>query len=320
MLGKVTTICGGPVVSSLENAGKVTGRHLQPWLRAAVTRGPEHFNRYLASAYRILLHPQPEPSTMHARSGPIIIATIAALCFPYYHLNMVGRPAAVSYFDTRKSFTAVKDGPLAAPVDDQGQKQRKKRRRLFNLVHPLNAKHRTDKPAYFATANSLDLPGNVRLEVSRKSVVLRRTEFRALLSPNRTASSTELFDEEKARELFCRTKSKIAGGAFTWTRGSDGKEVAREENGNGNGNGHGKGCGKGRNSKSLAVSAPVARETRDTLVALWVLRLWHGIAEDGNFTRKSLEDMTRAEPAVYGDTTLAKRTATAGVLAAGASC
>ncbi|KAF7556146.1 hypothetical protein G7Z17_g1643 [Cylindrodendrum hubeiense] len=168
---------------------------------------------------------------------------------------------------------------------------------LFYLAHPVNAEYRKDTPAYFITAASPQMVGNIVFETSKS--VIQKTEFKALLSANRTASDKPLFDE-KAEPLF-NIKPKWKGGGHKWT-GPDGTQVALEE-------------GKGAEHK-LAITAPMEREMRDALVAMWVLRLWHDTAETRQAKREVLESMTPIS--AYSDMKLAKRAGALSGIAGGA--
>jgi hypothetical protein len=195
---------------------------------------------------------------------------------PVYHLSR--NMDTLTHKDTSIYFECIEYNEAPGRKNEEVESiesaaaDQKKRQRLYCLVHPLNAKYRTDIPAYYMTSHSADLPGNVRLESSKKHPLLRKKEFKALLSVSKTATSPELFDDEKAQHLLFEVKPRMLGGGFMWTD-SDGKEVARED-------------GKSGGERSLAVAAPMSREKRDALVALWVLRLWHDIAKERHFTRE----------------------------------
>ncbi|KAM5344328.1 hypothetical protein ACJ41O_012865 [Fusarium nematophilum] len=169
---------------------------------------------------------------------------------------------------------------------------------LFYLAHPVNAQYRKDLPAYYITSVSAEMPGNIHLEVSK--TLLQKTEFKAMLSANKTSADDVLFDEQTQQTLFS-IKPKWAGGQHQWTD-SDGHKVAYEG-------------GKGDEHK-LVILAPLKRQTRDALVALWALRLWHDTAESKAAKREELENLTApTTPSAYPDMKMAKRTGALGAAA-----
>ena len=142
-------------------------------------------------------------------------------------------------------------------------------RHLFHLVHPINAGYRTDIPAYYITSISPGMIGNIQLEMSKSR--LQKTEFRALLSPNKSASDKSLFNEKAHQRLLFSIKPKWIGNGYRWTD-SNGGEVAFEVRQNG--------------EHKLVIKAHMQRKTRDALVAIWALRLWHDTAESRQAKRE----------------------------------
>lgn len=120
--------------------------------------------------------------------------------------------------------------------------------------------------------------GNIHFETTKQSQ-FQKPEFKALLSPNKSASSSPLFffsdgetENQQCRLLFnIKPKAKWKGGRsrYIWAD-ADGREVAVEE------------------VKKLVVTVPMKREMRDVLVALWVLRLWFDTAESRQARREGM--------------------------------
>lgn len=166
-----------------------------------------------------------------------------------YHLSR-----SVLFFSSKQDssvlFEQVKhEAPEKAMSIEESTCQRT--RRLLHLVHPINASYRTDLPAYYITSISPGMLGNIQLETSKSR--LRKTEFKALLSSNKTASSKSLFDEKSHQQLLFSVKSKWVGARYKWTN-SNGDEVAFEDVKDG--------------QHKLVVTAPLQRVMRDTLIAL----------------------------------------------------
>lgn len=151
---------------------------------------------------------------------------------------------------------------------------------LFYLVHPVNAQYRTDLPAYYITSASPDMVGNVKFQASKS--LLQKVEFKAILSAGKTSSSDELFDQDNQETLF-EVKPKWKGGQYQWTD-SAGKKIAHEE-------------GKGQHK--LVISVPIPQQTKNALVALWALKIWHDTLEtraakrEGKLQCAILNDSTR---------------------------
>ena len=153
------------------------------------------------------------------------------------------------------------EAPEKATNTEKSSGQRTQR--LFHLVHPLNASYRTDIPAYYITSISPGVLGNIQFETTKSR--LQKTEFKAMSSPNKTASNKSLFDEKAQQQLLFTVKPKWVGARYKWTN-SNGGEVAFEDR-------------KKDGQHKLVVTTPLPRGMRDALVALWALRLWHDTAE-----------------------------------------
>lgn len=158
------------------------------------------------------------------------------------------------------------EGPEKAP-STESIKQRN--RRLFHLVHPADADYRTDVPAYYITSMSRGMIGNIQFETSKPR--FQKTEFRALLSANKSSSDHSLFDEKAQQQLLFSVKPKWVGGRYKWID-SDSREIAFEDRKDG--------------QHKLVVTAHMRREMRDALVVMWALRLWHDTAESRQAKRK----------------------------------
>lgn len=173
---------------------------------------------------------------------------------------------------------------------------------LFYLVHPLNADFRNDIPPYYITSAAAGMVGNICLESTKSP--LAATEFRALLSPDRSALDSELFDGKDAQKLMFTAKAAWKRNNLKW-KDAAGREVAQED-------------GKGKDGEArLVVTASMSPELRDALAATWALRLWHDTAESKQVKRERLERMIPTE-SVYSNTKLGKRMGALGSLAGAA--
>lgn len=220
-------------------------------------------NRVEASTEEIL-----EPVVL-LLAGESILMEGQAPPTPLYQLSR-----SVTSFSSKQSSSAIFERvevekhqrPEKAPNSESTTKQQRNRR-LFHLVHPVNARYRTDVPAYYMTSISPSgMIGNVQFETS-KPRRFQKTEFKALLSANKSSSDRVLFHEMlQQQQLLFSVKSKTwrGGGRYQWTD-ANGGEIAIENNKNG--------------QHKLVVTAYMTEKMRDALVALWALRLWHDAAE-----------------------------------------
>ncbi|KAK3331397.1 hypothetical protein B0H66DRAFT_546462 [Apodospora peruviana] len=223
----------------------------------------------------------------------------------FIYQTQKGRPVAVYHIDrTLDSLTHTdsaihfdrvgKDNDSTALFD----KEVNRRTRLFNLVHPVNAAYRKDEipGSYYMTASSSNVrpsPGNWALETPPRSTLgLGGGKFEFYWSAGSTESSSPLFnwDDTTARPLFTATSKPVlslgrGGGCVLWH--SFGKEIAREEK-EALTLEEGSAATTGNNNVPCYKMTITLqnREWVDTLVALWVLRLWHDIAEDSGFKRR----------------------------------
>ena len=137
-----------------------------------------------------------------------------------------------------------------------------RRHGLFYLVHPANARYRTDVHPYYMTAQKPGMLGNVRLETTQSR--LQRTEFKALLSPGRSAADDTLFDANDGESVLFSAKTKWMGGRCNWTD-AKGMELAFED-------------GKSKKPR-LVITAAMETDLRDALVGVWCLKVWRDAAE-----------------------------------------
>ncbi|KAI1079650.1 hypothetical protein F5B20DRAFT_543067 [Whalleya microplaca] len=182
---------------------------------------------------------------------------------------------------------------------------KQRNRHLFYLAHPAEAHRRAELGAsYYITSVSRQTVGNVKLEKPTKSLPFQKPEFRALLSENRSAWDSPLFDKDTETLLF-DARPRWKRGRYEWLD-SSGKVVAFEDD-----------AKDGR--CKLVVTIPLQRESRDALVALWCLRLWHDSAQS-----KGPETVYGVDPDIaymtHIDTTMMKRTAALASVGAGAGC
>ncbi|KAF4967440.1 hypothetical protein FSARC_5013 [Fusarium sarcochroum] len=180
------------------------------------------------------------------------------------------------------------------PSESESSSSRKRKRRsqdLFYLVHPAHAKYRNDLPAYYITAASPRTLGNIQFDISK--TVLQKPEFKAMLNADKSAADVLLFNHETQQTLF-EIKPKWKGGHYQWID-ADGQKIAYES-------------GKGDEYK-LVIQVPLQQQVKDAMVALWVLRLWHDLAE-------KLEELAGPiEPSSYPSTKTLKGVAAGGALA-----
>jgi hypothetical protein len=143
------------------------------------------------------------------------------------------------------------------------------KQQLFYLAHPTNAQYRTDIPAkYYVTSVVPEMVGNIRLEVSKAR--FQKASFKAILSPKKTAADELLFDEGAQHLLFDIQPNWKGSDCYKWTNFTA-KQVAIEE--------------KEDDRYKLSVTS-MSQELRDALVATWLLRLWHDMAESRQAKRE----------------------------------
>lgn len=201
-------------------------------------------------------------------AGQSIISETAAST-PLYQIDrgVTSTPPA----DSTVRFERVEHG---LPDNDQSKSpdsSQKQKQHLFYLVHPVGAQYRTDLPAHYYITSALPgMIGNIRFETSKAR--LQKTEFRAFLSPKRSARDQPLFDNDKTRQqlLFNATPKWKGCESYTWAD-AGGRKVAYEDGGG---------------QHKLVITMPISMELRDALVALWILRLWHDTAETSQAKRE----------------------------------
>jgi hypothetical protein len=195
----------------------------------------------------------------------------AATSTPLYQLNSDIR--SISNKDSCVTVERVGHGVPELDIDIEGVTAgTPQNRRLFNLVHPVNAQYRTDIPArYYITSAVPEMVGNIRFETSEAR--LRRVSFKAMLSAKKTSSNKPLFDEGTQQLLLfdIHPNWKAGRNFYKWSD-SNGRQVAVDENVDGR-------C-------KLSITRIMPQELRDALVATWLLRLWHDTAESKQAKRE----------------------------------
>jgi len=232
-------------------------------------------------------------------------------------------------------------GPDNIPTPPSISDQKHQHTTLYNLVHPCNAKYRTDIPAdYYMTSCSPAAPesalGNIKFLANSskmaKYLPLHKATHTALLYPSSSWLSVPLFPQASTAEsagsnmeregdgmqgLFT-VKTRRSGAEWEWAgRSTESKIVAREER-------MIPVDGEVLLARKLAIlpGNDMTQETLDALVGLWVLRLWWTIAEEKEFQKEALVEMTPPSAVSYGGMTkMMKRTgALGGFAAAGGAC
>ncbi|KAJ5355991.1 hypothetical protein N7517_010600 [Penicillium concentricum] len=211
-------------------------------------------------------------------SGQTVIAE-AATSAPLYQINSDIR--SISNKDSSVAFERVEND--VSEIEESVTSGTLRKRHLFYLAHPANARYRTDIPArYYITSAVSEMVGNIRLEISEAR--LQKTSFKAMLSAKKTASDNPLFHEgTKQLRLFdIQPNWKVGRNCYKWSD-SNGRQVAIEE--------------KEDDRYKLSVTTSMSQELRDALVATWLLRLWHDTAESKQAKREFFESM--ASPEAY---------------------
>ncbi|TKX24024.1 hypothetical protein C1H76_3962 [Elsinoe australis] len=180
-----------------------------------------------------------------------------------------------------------------APLKQQNQL-------LFYLAHDADVQDGSS-PAYYITSATADMLGNISLESTKSK--LGKSDFKCLLSVDKTAKDAQLFDPHP-QSLF-EVKSKMIGGRYSWTN-SGGEQIAYEEAKN--------------DQHKLVVTASLEEAKRDALVATWCLRLWHDTAESRLAKREAMERWTSSEGLNgYQGMKMAKRVGAMGAVGGGAA-
>ncbi|RGP67550.1 hypothetical protein FSPOR_5737 [Fusarium sporotrichioides] len=197
-----------------------------------------------------------EPGTL-VFSGQLITSEDAPST-PIYQLNRelackVQRNMAIILESVQ--FTETK-----SPENNMTRK-RKTTQDLYYLVHLRNKPSQGDVPIYYMTAASPGTLGNIQLDVS--STEHQKEEFRAMLNADKSAADILLFNRDTQQLLF-DIKPKWQGGQYQWID-VNGLKVASES--------------WTSEKQKLHIEVPLGQQKKDALVALWILRLWHGIAE-----------------------------------------
>ncbi|KAI1777282.1 hypothetical protein F4818DRAFT_409834 [Hypoxylon cercidicola] len=232
-----------------------------------------------------------EPATLMLNGHSVVSG--ATVETPLYETNSI--VTSIPQKGTSVAFGRV-EHELSPKVEDAAS-AKLQNQQLFYLAHPADAQFQTDTPAYYLTSVSPEMPGNISLEASVSR--FQKPQFKALLSSGKTWSDSPLFDTNP--KLLFEVKPKWMSARYTWTDFS-GKQVAYED--------------RKDDQHRLVITASMTRQMRDTLVALWCLRLWHDTAESSQAKRDSMERMTDPESLRgYRGSQLAKRVGAASSLA-----
>ncbi|KAK4446803.1 hypothetical protein QBC34DRAFT_410870 [Podospora aff. communis PSN243] len=267
--------------------------------------------------------------TTYALSGENITTTSSPN--PLYHLS---HPlSSLTHRTTSIQFSRIPnphptDAPSLSPtVDLEPLSPAKPALPLYNLIHPSNAQYRTDIPSpFYLTATSppstpTPALGNIKFPPSfapslKKKYLLpfHKPSFTAFLNPGSSSTTAPLFPSEseggKVKVLFTAKPSRI-GRSWEWLDG-EGRVVAREEG------------EKDGQEATLVVfrREDMKDEEVEALLALWVLRLWWGVAEEREFQKEALMELT--PPEAIGNMRMSKMNKRVGALggfaAAGGAC
>lgn len=203
-------------------------------------------------------------------SGQSVCAD-SATSIPLYQLNSDIR--STSNKDSSVAFERVEqDIPDSETEIESVTPGTRHKRHLFYLAHPVNAQYRTDIPAkYYITSAVPETVGNIRLESSEAR--FQKTSFKAMLSAKKTASDRPLFYEGTQQLLLfdIQPNWKVGRTCYKWSD-SNGRQVAVEE--------------KEDDRYKLSVTSSMSQDSRDALVATWLLRLWHDTAESKQAKRE----------------------------------
>ena len=210
-----------------------------------------------------------EPAVLFL-SGQSVLAE-SATSTPLYHLNSDIR--SISNKDSSVTFERVEhDVSKLENETEHKTADTTRKRHLFYLAHPMNAQYRNDIPAkYYITSAVPETVGNIRLKTSEAR--FQKTSFKALLSANKTASDKPLFNEGTQQLLLfdIQPNWKVGHNCYKWSD-SNGRQLAIEE--------------KADDRYRLSVTSSMSQESRDALVATWLLRLWHDTAESRQAKRE----------------------------------
>lgn len=174
---------------------------------------------------------------------------------PLYSLShsIFAIPQATSSIQFERVEGAFSQAKSSVSVKEGGEQ-------LFYMVHPENAQYRTDTPGYYLTSVSAEMMGNIILDKTESK--LQRSEFKALLNPGTNCKNNPLFSVHT--QVLLSAKASWKSGRYKWTD-SLGQEVASEDT--------------KEHKHRLNIKSSLERHMRDALVALWILRLWHDVAE-----------------------------------------
>ncbi|GKU07577.1 hypothetical protein FLAG1_08313 [Fusarium langsethiae] len=207
-----------------------------------------------------------EPGTL-VFSGQLITSEDAPST-PIYQLNR--ELACKVQRNMAMIFESVQFTETTNPENNMTRK-RKTTQDLYYLVHLRNKPSQDDVPIYYMTAASPGTMGNIQLDVS--STEHQKEELRAMLNADKSAADILLFNRDTQQLLF-DIKPKWQGGQYQWID-VNGLKVASES--------------WTSEKQKLHIEVPLGQQKKDALVALWILRLWHGIVE-GRVTEREVEE------------------------------
>ncbi|KAF4993088.1 hypothetical protein FGRMN_6703 [Fusarium graminum] len=194
---------------------------------------------------------------------------------PLYHLSQ--EPARIVHRNLSIIFEKVE---FVETSDPQGKVPRLRRQTedLYYLVHPRKGNFRDDMPRYYITAAAPETLGNVQFYISK--AVSGDIEFRAMLNPDKSAADIKLFDCDTQKFLF-DIKPKEKGDHYEWVD-ADGRMVAYES--------------EESDQHKLVIQIPLQQQMQDVMVALWILRIWHDIAESREVSQQCKSSNGLGEP------------------------
>jgi hypothetical protein len=256
--------------------------------------------------------------TVYALYGDLIGAE-ATPSAPLYHLSK--SLASLTHKDTSLHISRITTNDAEADISDPKDNP-PKRTPLYTLVHPTNAQYRTDIPApyYMTSTSTLPTLGNIKLDASfapslTKKYLLpfHKPTFTAHLHPASTSSSSPLFPKsDTSLQALFTIKPSRAGRICEWLDASGKQVIAREEAPD----------KKQQLPPRLTIRQDLAPETRDALIALWALRLWWSVAEEKDFEKEVMMELTPPESVFYNGSMnkMGKRMGALGGLVAIGAC
>ncbi|KAF5669982.1 hypothetical protein FHETE_4665 [Fusarium heterosporum] len=194
---------------------------------------------------------------------------------PLYHLSQ--EPARIVHRNLSIIFEKVEFAETGDP-DGKVPRLRRRTQDLYYLVHPRRGNFRDDMPRYYITAAAPEALGNVQFYISKAAP--GEIEFRAMLNPDKSAADIKLFNCDTQKLLF-DIKPKEKGDHYEWVD-ADGRMVAYES--------------KASDQHKLVIQIPLQQQMKDVMVALWILRIWHDVAESQERSQQCKSSSGLSEP------------------------